>query len=116
MKITVPVSCSCGHKFLIAGYGGRDFPVSVCPKCGCPGWILDPLSISVVADRLLYRSKAEMEEGDYTLSIICSAVAVECALTQVFLKWRGIESLKSLGHLGTESERNAWEQEYRTKT
>jgi hypothetical protein len=53
-----------------------------------------------------------MEGGDYTLSIICSAMAVECALTQVFLKWRKIECRK---YQPTEKEQSAWEDELRKK-
>jgi hypothetical protein len=117
MKITIPVACSsCGYEFPVAGYGEKKFPLSRCPKCNAAINIFDPLSISVFAERLLHRSKREMEGGDYTLSIICSAMAVECFLTQAFLKWKEIESYKSTGHLTTEDERDAWEQEYRKKS
>jgi hypothetical protein len=54
-----------------------------------------------------------MEGGDYTLSIICSAIAVECALTRVFLKWKETESLGKSGSWGTDVEKKAWEKEYR---
>jgi hypothetical protein len=112
MKVAIPVTCSCGNEFLADGYAGKKFPVSICPSCKVPIHIIEHLSISVVADLLLYRSKAEMEGGDYTLSIICSAIAVECSLTQVFLKWRKIGSRKLSP---TEEEQNAWEDELRKK-
>jgi hypothetical protein len=112
MRVSIPVNCSCGNKFLADGYAGKKFPVSICPSCKTPIHIIEHLSISVVADLLLYRSKTEMEGGDYTLSIICSAMAVECALTQVFLKWRKIESRI---YLPSDDEQNAWEDELRKK-
>jgi hypothetical protein len=78
--------------------------------------IIDPLSISVVADRLLYRSKGEISNGDFTLSIICSAMAVESALTNVFQKWKGLEIFKSNGRWATGNERDGFEIEYRRQT
>jgi hypothetical protein len=113
MKITIPVSCSCGNVFCANGYAGKKFPLVICPKCNTPIYIIDHLSISVAADRLLYRSKTEMEGGDFTLSIICSAIAVECTLTQVFLKWKAIENGRITMQSATAAERDAWEKEYR---
>jgi hypothetical protein len=65
MKVTIPVTCSCGNEFQADGYAGKKFPVSICPICNTPVHIIEHLSISVVADLLLYRSKAEMEGRDY---------------------------------------------------
>ena len=45
-----------------------------------------------------------MTEGDYTLSIICTAIAVETAFTQAFLKWKKIEHLQSVKNPATEVE------------
>src|ERR1035437_1785372 len=112
MKFSTPVICFCGYEYPVAGYAAEKFPLSICPKCNTPINIIDPLSISVVAERLLYRGKSEMEGGDCTLSIICSAMAVECFLTRAFLKWEGIESLRLTGHLPTEDEENTWEKNY----
>lgn len=116
MKFFVPVRCSCGQEFLADGYAEERLPATVCPKCQSAGIPWERLSISIVADRLLYRSNAEIEGGDYTLSIICSAMAVECALTQVYLKWKEIENLRITEHLATGDEKAAWETEYRNET
>jgi hypothetical protein len=113
VKIAIPITCSCGNVFLADGHAGKKFPLAVCPKCDAQIHIIEHLSISVVADLLLFRSKSEIDGGDYTLSIICSAIAVECALTRVFLKWKETESLGKSGHRGTETEKKAWEKEYR---
>ena len=91
MKIAVPVICSaCGTEFSAFGVGEQRIPPATCPKCGAQIHLLDPLSVSVIADRLLYRSKHELDEGDYTLSIICSAIAVETAFTQAFINGRAL--------------------------
>ena len=116
MKFAVPVKCGCGCEFSVPSYAEESLQSAKCPGCQMIGILCQPLSISVVADKLLYRSKTEIDGEDYTLSIICSAIAVECALTQVFLKWKGIDSLKLTGHLATDSERNLWEKEYRKAT
>jgi hypothetical protein len=117
MKFSVPVTCSsCGNIFPAEGRAEERFPAATCPNCEVQIYIFDPLSISVVADRLLHRSNRETIEGDYTLSIICSAMAVECALTQVFMKWKDIDHLKSKGGWGSEEERDGWVKEYRKGT
>jgi hypothetical protein len=117
MKFTIPVFCSgCGCNFESAGYGDEKFPPAQCPSCCQQIHLIDPLTISVVADRLLLRSRREIDEGDFTLSIVCSAMAVECALTQVFLKWKGLDFWRSGGRQPTDAEQDAYEQEYKQKT
>ena len=84
MKFSVPVACSsCGCDFSALGYAEQKFPAAACPECGAQIHILNPLSISVVAERLLYRSQREIAESDYTLSVICSAIAVESAYSSL---------------------------------
>jgi hypothetical protein len=112
VKVPITVNCLCGNDFPVTVHAGKKFPAAVCPECGASMHIFEHLSISVVADLLLYRSKSEMEGADYTLSIICSAMAVECFLTRAFLKWKEIDSLKSTGHLATEQEKSDLEKEY----
>jgi hypothetical protein len=113
MKFTVPVSCSaCGCDFKTLGYGELTFPPATCPKCAQTIHIIDPLTISIVAERLLYRSQAELDNGDFTMPIICSAMAVETALTRAFLKWKEIEH-GFPATATTDADCEAWEKEYR---
>lgn len=113
MKFTVPVSCSaCGCDFRALGYGQLTFPPATC-ACGATIHVFDPLTISVVGERLLYRSQAELDSGDFTMPIICGAMAVETALTRVYLRWREIEH----GYgTATDADRETWEGDYRTGT
>ena len=56
MKIPLPIKCSkCGCNFSALGYGELTFPPSICPDCGETIHILDPLTPSIAASRLLYR-------------------------------------------------------------
>ncbi|MGH9437980.1 MAG: hypothetical protein ACRD22_08800 [Terriglobia bacterium] len=117
MKFTVSVACSsCGFKFDTPGYGEQEFPPAKCPRCLEQIHIIDPLTISIVAERLLLRGQRELDEGDFTLSIICSAMAVECALTHLFLKWKGLDHFGLTGQSSTELQRQAWERDYRKET
>lgn len=116
MKFSLPISCSsCGCNFAALGLADKKFPPAHCPQCGAAINIIDPLTFSIVSVRLLYRSQAELDGGDYTLSIICSAIAIEAALTQLFVKWKEIDH----GYPATtptDADREAWELEYRDKT
>jgi hypothetical protein len=57
-----------------------------------------------------------MATGGFTKYRVCSAMGIESALTQVFIKWKSIEHLGSHGSFGTEAERDDWENEYRQGT
>jgi HEPN domain-containing protein len=112
MKFAVPFKCSCGKEFSIACYAEEKLSTAKCPGCDTHGIAVEALSISPSAVRLLFRSKSEMENGDYTISIICSAIAVESFLTRAFLKWKGVENIGVAGHLPTEAEEAVWEKDF----
>jgi hypothetical protein len=114
MKVPIPVPCrTCGAVYTAIGYGEKSIPPVFCPTCRAAIFPIDPLSISVVAERLLIRSRTELDGGDPTLSIICSAIAVETALTQAFIKWKKIEH--KVGE-PTPEQREELENEYRNGT
>jgi hypothetical protein len=76
---------------------------------------MDPLSVSVTTERLLYRSKAELERGDYSLSIVIGTMAVESFLTRLFFKVKGMDSYATRFVWPTEAQEKAWEVEYPRK-
>lgn len=88
---------------------------AVCPKCGAAASLIDPLSVSVTTERLLYRSKAELERGDYSLSIVIGTTAVESFLTRLFFKVKGMDVLATSFTWPTEAQEKAWEFEYPKK-
>ena len=97
---------------MFSAYGDSQFSASNCPKCGTSAYLSDPLSVSVTAERLLYRSKAELENGDHSLSIVIAVMAVESFLTRLFLKLKGMNSYSATFSLPTATQEAEWEREY----
>jgi hypothetical protein len=112
MKFTFKNLCTCGGRFVFSAHGDADFAPATCDKCGNPAYLLDPLSVSVTAERLLYRSKAELENGEYSLSMVIAVMAVESYLTRLFLKFKGMASYAATFNLPTLAEEAIWEKEY----
>jgi hypothetical protein len=77
MKFAIDMKCACGGRYVFSAYGDAEFGSAVCTKCGSPGHLSDPTSVSVTAERLLYRSKAELEASDYSLATAIAVMAVE---------------------------------------
>ena len=112
MNFTQEVPCDCGGTFPFSAYGDEPWPVVVCTKCGKPAGQINPLSVSVTAERLLYRSKKELENGDYSLSIIMGTIAVETYLVRLFLKTKRMEA--KIYNRPTRDQEIAWELLYPT--
>ena len=113
MKFFQPMTCDCGGKFPFQTYGAKDWPSVVCDKCGKAGGQIDPLSVSVIAERLLYRSLHELEVGEYTVSIVIGTMAVESFLTRLFFKVRGMDCYSANFRWPTEENEQSWEKEYK---
>jgi hypothetical protein len=84
----------------------------MCANCGKSALLRDPLSVSVTAERLLYRSEAELEGGDCSLSIVIGVMAVESYLTRLFLKLKGMDRYAKGFSLPTPTQEAEWEKEY----
>lgn len=112
MKFTHELLCGCGHIISFSTCGDNPWPVAVCPGCQSSAHLMNPLSVSVTAERLLHRSKAELEGGDYSLSIVIGTMAVESFLTRLFLKLKGMDSYAATFSLPTPAQEESWEREY----
>jgi hypothetical protein len=112
MKFTYDTACECGGKIVFSATGEEKFGLGECSSCKKTTYLIDPLSVSVTAERLLYRSKAELENGDYSLSIVIATIAVESYLTRLFLKLKGMENYATTFELPNESMEAQWEKEY----
>jgi hypothetical protein len=112
VKLPLKYPCNCGGIYSFSTYGDADYPPATCSNCGKLLYALDPLSVSVTAERLLYRSKAELEDGDYSLSILIAVMAVESYLTRQFLKLKGMQNYAARFRLPTAAEEAQWEKEY----
>ena len=109
MKFTHEVPCNCGGRNVFSAYGDGGFESAPCSNCGTPTFLMDPLSVSVTAERLLYRSKAELERGEFSLSIVIGTMAVESYLTRLFLKLKQMDNFATSFNLPTVEQEAAWE-------
>jgi hypothetical protein len=112
MKFAIEKECNCGGRYVFSTHGDAEFGAAICSKCGKSAHLMNPLSVSVTAERLLYRSKAELESGDYSLSIVIAVMAIESFLTRLFLKLKGMDSYASTFNLPTAAQEADWEREY----
>src|SRR5271165_2895668 len=112
MKFNHKIPCGCGYILSFSTYGDGPFPGVVCPECRSAAHLTNPLSVSVTAERLLYRSKAELEGGDYSLSIVIGTMAVESFLTRLFLKLKKMDSYATTFSRPTPAQEEAWEGDY----
>jgi hypothetical protein len=60
---------------------------------------------------ILGRASAELEGQDWTLAIVLSAMAVECDLAYLFMKWNRIEVMSK--RMPTDADDEAWERQWR---
>lgn len=112
MKFTIEKPCDCGGRYVFSAYGDAEFGTGACESCGKTAHIMNPLSVSVTAERLLYRSKAELDSGDYSLAIVIAVMAIESFLTRLYLKLKGMESYAATFNLPTLAQEADWEKEY----
>jgi hypothetical protein len=90
MRFIYKATCECGGELIFLATGEAEFGQAECSLCKNAALLLGPLSVSVTAERLLYRSIAELENGDFSLSIVIATIAVESYLTRLFLKFKGM--------------------------
>lgn len=112
MKFAIQKTCNCGGQYVFSVYGDAKFGTATCSNCASSAHLIDPFSVSVTAERLLYRSKAELDSGDYSLSIVIAVMAIESFLTRLFLKLKGMDSYASTFSLPTLAQEEQWEKEY----
>jgi hypothetical protein len=86
MKSAIPVTCHCGQEMTLLVSGTQDPKDAECPACGTTFWFVKPLG-NFLGMRIFNRAWAELGNGDFTLVIVLSAMAVECELARLFIKW-----------------------------
>ncbi len=55
------------------------------------------------SDKILRRAGAECKQEEFAISIILSALAFECELSRLFMKWKDIEALRRNEHFDAEA-------------
>jgi len=90
---------------------GTQLPQSAqCPRCDTTIWLVEPLG-NVVGMAILGRAATEMKSGDWTLAIVLAAMAVECELVYLFMKWNRIDLM--LVRNPTDADEEGWEKQWR---
>ncbi len=112
MKIPIERGCDCGGTYVFTAHGDAEFREATCSSCGSVASLIDPVSVSVTGERLLYRSKADLDGGDYSLSIVVAVMAVESFLTRLFLKLKGMENYAVTFKPPTPTQEAEWEKEF----
>ena len=110
MKFSFPVPCKCGETFSVY-VTGIEFPEDAkCPKCDSTIWLVPPLG-NLVGMAILGRAHAEVQGGDWIIAIVLSAMAVECDMAYLFMKWNRVELMATRDP--NDADEEAWETEWR---
>jgi hypothetical protein len=110
MKFSFPVLCNCGQPFSVY-VTGTQFPEDAkCPKCNLTIWLVPPLG-NLVGMAILGRANAEVQGGDWTIAIVLSAMAVECGMAYLFMKWNRVELMATRDP--NDADEGVWETEWR---
>src|SRR5258708_13653937 len=110
MKFSFPVTCACGETFLVHVTGTQVPKSGQCPGCDTTISLVEPLG-NVVGMAILGRAVTEMKNGDWTLAIVLAAMAVECELVYLFMKWNRIDLM--LVRNPTDADDEGWEKQWR---
>jgi len=97
MKYPLPMEChECSMKSTVWAELHETLLNEKCPGCGYEQTSLIITNITI-GEKLLERSRFELsEKHDYTLSIVFSATAFECELSDCYYKWRLSKSIDRL--------------------
>lgn len=114
MRFSIAVPCpQCGNPITVKAVGAQKLPDAKCTRCGA---VLYSADSSTVSMRVLHRAQQEIDNGDFTLSIILSAMAVECEIATLFFKWKRVDfhmADTSRDVRVTEEQEQEWENEFR---
>jgi len=93
--------------------GTQDIKDTQCTECGMAFWFVNPLG-NFVGMRIFSRAWAELTNEDFTLVIVLSAMAVECELARLFIKWNGIDLMDT--RTPTPADKDDWAEQWRKWT
>lgn len=103
MLVPYPLRCSgCNRSVLVEVELGKTSAEWACGVCGSSNstYLHSGLPIGF---QILARSRyEENERQDYSLSIVLSAMAVDCELSRLFAKWKRLTTGKNEQELGAE--------------
>lgn len=92
MKTSASVICGCGQTIIVEAVGTRVAEEDLCPNCHAVLWFVEPLG-NFAGQLIISRSWTELKNGDWTLTIVLGAMAVECEMARLYMKWNEIDLL-----------------------
>jgi hypothetical protein len=90
MKSAISVTCQCGAPITVQATGTQAFKDAQCPACKSPIWFVAPLG-NEIGLRIINRAWNELQQEDFTLTIVLSAMGVECELAYFYIKWKALD-------------------------
>jgi hypothetical protein len=113
VKFSFPVICRCGETFPV-NVSGIQFPEDAhCPKCHSTIWLVEPLG-NAVGKAILGRAAAEVLGGDWTMTIVLSAMTVDCEMAFLFMKWNRVELMAT--RTPNDDDEEEWERKWREES
>jgi hypothetical protein len=110
MKTSSMVTCSCGQTIQVEATGTRLPKDDECPQCHAVLWFAEPLG-NFAGQLILSRAWSELKNRDWTLAIVLSAMAVECEMARLYLKWNEIDLMQT--RTASDAEQEEWEDRWR---
>src|SRR3954468_19982119 len=110
MKSSSTVTCSCGQTITLKATGTRVPKEDQCPQCHAVLWFVQPPG-NFAGQLILNRSWTELKNGDWTLAIVLGAMAVECEMARLYLKWNEIDLMPT--STATDADQEEWEDRWR---
>lgn len=100
MRLTLSLHCpKCGKLNPVPAIVGKPVPDVTCADC--QSRYIGTGEVDVT-DGVFSRSEEELDKGDFTLSVIFAAMAVECEIARLYFKWRMIDYCLALDNLEEE--------------
>jgi hypothetical protein len=84
----MPIRCQCSTVVVLETGVNSLFANTNCPACNVSIWVTED---GLVRTRTLDKAWKELRSQDFILAVIFSALAVECELARVFMKWKYID-------------------------
>ena len=114
MKSAISVTCQCGQLITVQSTGTKAFKDTQCHSCKAPVWFVAPLG-NEVGLRIMNRAWNELQQEDFTLTIVLSAMAVECELAYFYIKWKAFDfALANNTHFHDPAKKEEYAEEWRS--
>jgi hypothetical protein len=110
MKTSASIICGCGQTVVVEAVGTRVAQEDLCPNCHAVLWFVEPLG-NFAGQLIISRAWNELKNGDWTLTIVLGAMAVECEMARLYLKWNEIDLLNT--RPANDADREEWEERWR---